>query len=162
MALVIKKWYSNETANEEGNYVHLIGREAGLLSWLLSLVKIDPTNEIEIKDNIIKFSTSSWSGQEKRIIPMKAITSAFYGYQKPWKSALAITIALLPFLFIGLIVGPLYYFLNKNLTVAVVEASGWMGSFSFKRSIIEGQNITEEEAQKVIEIIRSLIEAKTT
>ena len=75
--------------------------------------------------------------------------------------ALFLTVALTPVFFSGLIIGPLYYFLNKSLTVGVVEASGWVGAFSFKRSIIEGQNITEEEAYEVIEIIRSLIEAKT-
>ncbi|PCH64830.1 MAG: hypothetical protein COC09_01170 [Gammaproteobacteria bacterium] len=161
MSLVIKKWYADHSANENGDFVHLAGREAGLLSWLLSVFKIDPTSEIEIKDNLIKFTSSSLAGQEKRIIPMNSITSAYYGYEKPWKMALVLTVLLMPVFFIGLVVGPLYYFLNKNLTVGVVEASGWVGTFSFKRSIIEGQNINEEEAYKVIEIIRSLIEAKT-
>lgn len=161
MSLVIKKWYAGDKANSNGDFVHLVGREGGLLSWLLSLFKIDPTSEIEIKDNLIKFISTSLAGQEKRIIPLNSITSAYYGYEKPWKMALVLTIILLPVFFIGLIVGPLYYYLNKNLTVGVVEASGWIGAFSFKRSIIEGQNIDEDEAYKVIEIIRTLIEAKT-
>jgi hypothetical protein len=161
MSLVIKKWYAGNDANEEGNFVHLVGREAGLISWLLSLFKIDPTNEVEIKDNLLKFTSSSFAGQEKRIIPINSITSAYYGYEKPWKMALLLGTVFMPVFFIGLIIGPLYYILNKNLTVGVVEASGWVGSFSFKRSIIEGQNINEEEAYEVIEIIRKLIEAKT-
>ena len=162
MALVIKKWHASEQANEDGNFVHIIGRQGGLISWILSLFKIDPTNEVEIKDNLIKFTTSSLAGREKRIIPHNSVTSTYYSYDKPWKAALAWTILLLPVFGIGLLVGPLYYILNKSLTVAVIEASGWVGSFSFKRSIIEGQNINEEEADKVIEIIRSLIEEKTT
>ncbi|MBV1950755.1 MAG: hypothetical protein KUG64_00985 [Cycloclasticus sp.] len=161
MSLVIKKWYAGDVANKNNDFVHLVGRESGLLSWLLSLLKIDPISEIEVKDNLIKFTSSSLAGQENRIIPLNSITSAYYGYEKPWKTALILTVLLTPIFFIGLIVGPLYYFLNKNLTVGVVEASGWVGAFSFKRSIIEGQNINEEEAYKVIEIIRTLIEAKT-
>ncbi len=161
MSLVIKKWYAGDEANKEGNFIHLVGREAGLLSWVLSLFKIDPTSEVEIKDNLIKFTSSSLAGQEKRIIPMKSITSAFYRYEKPWKIALFLTVLFMPLFFSGLIIGPLYYILNKNLTVAVVEASGWVGSFSFKRSVIEGQNINEEEAYNVIERIRKLIESKT-
>ncbi|MEJ2756222.1 MAG: hypothetical protein P8104_10435 [Gammaproteobacteria bacterium] len=161
MSLVIKKWYAGNNANDNGNYVHLVGREAGLLSWLLSLLRIDATNEVEIKDNLIKFTTSSLAGQEKRIIPLNCITSAYYGYEKPWKAALLLTVLLLPFFFLGLIIGPIYYFLNKNLTVAIVEASGWVGVFSFKRSIIEGQKINEDEAYHVIDIIRELIESKT-
>ena len=161
MSLVIKKWYAGNESNEDGDYVHLVGREAGLLSWALSLFKIDATSEVEIKDNLIKFTSSSLAGQEKRIIPMNSITSAYYAYEKPWKMALVLTLLLTPVFFIGLIVGPLYYFLNKNLTVAFVEASGWVGSFSFKRSVIEGQNINEDEAYRVIDIVRTLIEAKT-
>ncbi len=161
MSLVIKKWYAGDQENENGDYVHLVGREAGLLSWILSLFKIDPISEVEIKENLIKFTSSSLAGQEKRIIPMSSVTSAYYGYEKPWKMALFLTVLLMPLFFIGLIVGPLYYILNKNLTVAVVEASGWVGGFSFKRSVIEGQNINEEEAYRVIEIIRGLIETKT-
>lgn len=161
MSLVIKKWYAGNESNNNGDYVHLVGREAGLISWLLSLLKIDATSEVEVKENLIKFTTSSLAGREKRIIPLNSITSAYYGYEKPWKMALVLTVLLMPFFFIGLIVGPLYYFLNKNLTVAVVEASGWVGAFSFKRSVIEGQNINEEQAYKVIDIIRELIESKT-
>ena len=161
MSLVIKKWYADTSKNENGNFVHIVGREAGLLSWLLSLFKIDPTNEVEVKDNLLKFTTSSLAGQEKRLIPMNSITSAYYGYKKPWKMALFLGIILMPFLGLGLLVGPLYYILNKSLTVGVVESSGWIGAFSFKRSIIEGQNISEEDAYRVIEIIRTLIEART-
>jgi hypothetical protein len=160
MALVIKKWYASSTPNEQGAFVHLIGREAGLFSWFLSIIGLDPTTEIEIKDNIITFTSASLSGRTKRVIPMKSLTSAFYGYEKPLKESIILTIILLPFFFIGLIVGPLYYFLNKKLSIGVVEASGWSGGFGFKRSVIEGQNINEEEAYHVIEIVRWLIERK--
>lgn len=161
MALVIKKWQAGRTANQEGNYVHLIGREAGLFAWILSLIGIDPTTEIEIKEHLIIFTAGSLSGKQKRVIPMKSVCSAYYGYVKPWQAALVIGFLLFGFFGLGLIIGPLYYFLNKKLTVGVVETSGWIGGFSFKRSVIEGQNIDEKKAYEVIDIIRSLIEAKT-
>ncbi len=162
MALVIKKWYASETPNHDGNYVHIVGREAGLFSWLLSVFKIDPITEIEVKEDIIKFTASSLAGKEKRIIPLRSITSAFYGYKKPWQMAVALTLLLFPVFFIGLIVGPVYYMLNKSLTVAVVESSSWSGAISFKRSVIEGQNINEEQAYQVIEIVRKVVEKKST
>jgi hypothetical protein len=74
---------------------------------------------------------------------------------------LVILVLLLPFFGLGLLIGPLYYFLNKTLTVGIVENSGWVGGFSFKRSVIEGQNISEEHANKVIGIIRDRIESIT-
>jgi hypothetical protein len=161
MALVIKKWHASRTANQEGNYVHLVGREAGLFAWILSHIGIDPTTEIEIKENLIIFTAGSLAGKQKRVIPMSSVCSAYYGYIKPWQVALALGVLLTPVFFLGLIVGPLYYFLNKELNVGVVENSSWTGGFAFKRSVIEGQNIDENKAYEVIDIIRSLIEAKT-
>jgi hypothetical protein len=161
MALVIKKWYASQTPNGEGNYVHLVGREAGLLAWLLARLGIDPTTEVEIKDSLILFTTGSLAGKQKRIIPMSSVCSSYYAYSKPWQLALFLGAMLTPIFFIGLIIGPLFYYLNKQLMVGVVENSGWVGGFAFKRSVIEGQNIDEDQAYEVIKIIRSLIEART-
>ena len=161
MALVLKKWYASSSPNADGNYVHLVGREAGLFAWLLSLLGIDPTTEVEIKDDLIVFSAGSLSGKERRVIPMRSVCSAYYGYEKPWKAALVIGLLLMPFFFLGLLVGPLYYVLNKKLSVGIVEMSGWIGGFAFKRSVIEGQNIDEQKAYEVINIVRVLIEKKT-
>ncbi len=161
MALVLKKWYAGNTVDLNGNYVHLVGREAGLFAWLLSIIGIDPTTEVEIKQNLIVFTAGSLSGRERRVIPVRSVSSAYYGYTKPWKEALFLTLLLAPFFGIGLILGPLYYFLNKKLVVGVVEGSGWVGGFAFKRSVIEGKNIQEKDAYNVIDIIRGLIEAKT-
>ena len=163
MSLVIKKWHASKSnVDEDGNYVHLIGREAGLLAWILSKLGIDPVSEVEIKKDLISFTISSLAGKETRIIPMRSVSCSYYAYEKPWKPALILGLVFLPFAFSGLLIGPLYYFLNKSLSVGVVEMSGWSGAFSFKRSIIEGQNIQEEEAYEVVNIIRSLIESKTT
>ncbi len=161
MALVLKKWYAQKTPDSNGNYVHLVGRQGGLLAWILSLLKIDPTTEVEIKKNLIVFTVGSLAGKQKRVIPMKSVCSAYYGYEKPWKEALILGAVLSPFFFIGLIVGPIYYFLNKSLSVGIIESSGWIGGFSFKRSVIEGVNIDEEKAYEVIDIIRELIESET-
>ena len=159
---MLKKWTANQTPDHNGNYVHLVGREAGLFAWLLSLVGVDPTTEVEVKEHLILFTAGSLAGREHRVIPIKSVCSAYYGYEKPWKEALVLGLIFLPIFFIGLIVGPLYYFLNKKLTVGIVENSGWIGGFSFKRSVIEGVNIDEREAYEVIDIIRQLIEKQTT
>jgi hypothetical protein len=161
MALVIKKWYASDKPNDKGAFVHLVGREAGLFAWLLSVIGLDPTTEIEITKDMIVFTAASLEGRTTRVIPMQSLTSAFYGYEKPWKLALLIGVLLTPVFFIGLVLGPLYYFLNKKLAIGVVEASGWSGGFAFKRSVIEGQNIDEGEAYRVINVVRRLIEEKS-
>jgi hypothetical protein len=161
MSLVLKKWTSGSTADNNGNYVHLIGRQPGFFAWLLSIMGVDPTTEIEVKQHLIVFTVGSLSGRERRVIPLRSVSSTYYGYEKPWKEALALALVLLPAFGLGLLIGPLYYILNKKLTVGVVEVSGWAGGFSIKRSVIEGKNIQEPEAYQVIEVIRGLIEAKT-
>lgn len=70
-------------------------------------------------------------------------------------------VLLTPIFGAGLIIGLLYYFLNKELAVGIVENSRWIGGFAFKRSVIEGQIMDEQQAYELIDIIRSLIEAKT-
>ncbi len=168
MALVIKEWFASEEPNENGDYVFLSGREGGLVSWLLSVFGIDPTSEVKIQDDLIRFDTSSLAGIEKRIIPLASVSSAYYAYLKPWKVALLLIVIALglvnvsPWFIFFLAVGPAYYFYNKELTIAVVEIAGTTSSFSFKASVIEGQSIDEDQAHKVIDIIRQLIEKKTT
>lgn len=66
----------------------------------------------------------------------------------------------LPLFGVGLIVGPLYYLLNKTLTIGLIENSGWVGGLSFKRSVIEGQNISEAQAHQVIDIVHTLVEQR--
>ena len=168
MALVVKQWECSNDPNEDGNYIHIVGREGGLVSWVLSLLGIDPVSEVEVKENLIKFSDSSLAGKELRVIPIKSLTSAYFAYEKPWKVAAAIIVIGLYLLsvntWVGLLVtiaGVAFYILNKNLSVAVVEASGWTGDFAFKRSIIEGQNIDEQAGYEVIDVIRRWIESKT-
>ncbi len=161
MALVVKKWSASKTPDANGVYVRIEGRESGLLAWLLALIGIDAVTTVEIKENLVVFSQGSLEGKQHRIIPMASICSAGYGYVKPLKQAIALGAILAPFFGLGLIVGPVYYFLNKTLSVFVIENSGWVGGFNFKRSIIEGQNIGEQDAYAVIEIIRGLIERKT-
>jgi hypothetical protein len=157
MALVIKEWQVNEEAEEHEAIVAISGRQEGLLSWLLSLIKIDPTTILKIYHDKIEISQGSFSGNKKISIPANQVSSAYFGYTKPWKIALIITLALLPVVGIGLILGPLYYLFNKQLELAVIATSGHLYSINFKRSVIEGQNIGEEDGHSILDIIEKII-----
>jgi len=101
-------------------------------------------------------------GREKRVLRLRSSSAAYDGDEKPWKAALTVGIVLLPPFAIGLPIGPLYDFFNKTLAVGVVEILSRSGSFAFKRSVIEGQSLAEAEADKVIGIIRAVVEPKTS
>lgn len=159
MALVVKSWSVSRTPDARGCYVHLQGREAGLLGWLLALIGLSPTTEVRVTADVLEFQDSSWSGQHTRFIPLRCLTQVTYGYHKPWLTALLITLILLPFI-VGIVIGPLYYYLNRQLQVGFVDTSGWSGSFAFKRSIIERKPLDAEAAREVSSIIRELIEKR--
>jgi hypothetical protein len=156
MAFVITKWSLSEVgALQDSNYVYIKGREGGLLSWLLSLVGVDPSVSISVNSKTILFQKGSLAGFDKRVIPIGSVCSTYYGYSKPWLTAVIIGFCFGPF---GLIIGPLYYFLNKTTSFGFVENSGVTNGIQFKRSLIEGKNISEKDALKAISIIQSLLE----
>lgn len=164
-AYVIKTWEVSEQKNESGNFIEIKGRAPGLISWLLSFVGIDATVALKVSENAIDFEQGSWGGRFYSKIPVTKVRSISYGYSKPWKAALSVTIivgALFMALWgLGLILGPIagavYYYLNKSLMLGFHEGGGIERYFEIKRSVIEGKRLEEKDAEQVQEIIASLI-----
>ena len=154
---MIKSWSATETPGADGSYISIVGRQEGLVSWLLSLMGIDATTTLRIDRDTVYFEAGSLAGFQQRVIPLANLSSAYFGYTKPWQAAVLLGVMLMPLFFIGLIVGPLYYILNKKLSLGVIEVSGVMSGIEFKRSVIEGQNINEVESRRVIAIIQNLM-----
>ena len=183
---VIKSWRAADQPDVHGNYVTIIGRKQGIISWLLTLFRIDPTVSITASATRIEFSEASLSGTTNRLIPLPGICSTLYGYHKPWKKALSIFIILgwliagvasavasagvagdhvsVGGLFLGLLVGLvfaiLYYFLNRTLTLGFVENSGVVSAIQFKRSVVENQDINQAQAGYVCQLVQFLVEAR--
>jgi hypothetical protein len=175
--LVIKTWKAEtKPIDTENNYVNIVGRRGGLISWLLSILGINPTTKILVGSARIEFTTASLAGTQSRMIPLEGICSTYYGYHKPWKVAASIIgifvfigyncaqTGLLTAAFVITIVGAVialaYYFLNRTLTLGFVENSGLVNGILFKRSVIENVDINHEQAKAVCVIVQRLIEAK--
>ena len=184
-AYVIKSWRATDQPDVHNNYVTIIGRKQGTISWLLARFGIDPTVSITVSDTRIEFSEASLSGSVRRLIPLPGVCSTLYGYHKPWRKALGIFIFLAWIiagfssalasaggaehfsfggLFVAMIVGfvlaTLYYFLNRTLTLGFVENSGVVSAIQFKRSIVENQDINEAQAGYVCQLVQALVEAR--
>lgn len=184
-ALVIKAWKAEgKPIDEKNNYVSIVGRESGLIAWILSLMGVDPTTSIRVGMDRVEFSSSSLAGTQSRLIPLQSVCSTYYGYHKPWKAAVAIVAFFLFFgtsiasalvdggsrnsqvsVFLGtfvagFVVALIYYFLNRTLTLGFVETSGVVSGIKFKRSVIENMDINETQAKTVCTIVQRLIEAK--
>ena len=186
-AYVIKYWYANNQPDSDGNYVLIQGRREGLFSWLLSLIKIEPSVEIRVTPNEVRFSEGSFQGRSEDITPMRGICSTLYGFEKPFFNALVLCFVLGPvfaalgfglgqgmgstgagvFLalvgfVVALIIATVAYFLGKVFTVGFVANSGEIRWIRFKKSIIEGQEINEQQAEYVSQLMLHLIESKIT
>lgn len=160
MALVLKKWTITETNQGTAPKIYLHGREEGIFSFFFSIIGVDPTTTFQMSEAKLTFSSGSLEGQKKIIIPLKSISTCYFGYTKPWKQALIIGIITLPIFFIGVVLGPLYYFLNKQLELGVSDTSGRSYAITFKRSVIENVKIDENEGQRVLALIEQVLDSK--
>jgi len=177
MAYVISKWDVSDTGSlTDNNYISIKGRNSGVLSWLFTLVGIEPSVSIYVNSNSIFFEKGSLAGFEKKVIPIATISSAYYGFTKPWKEALSIGfIMFLPtmafaivlrqnnllialfLMLLGPIAGFLIYIFDKTIKIGFVESGGMVSGIEFKPSFIEGKRFYEKEAHKVINVIQQLI-----
>jgi len=160
---VIKEWYVSETANSHGHFIRIKGRAPGLISWILALIGIDDTVTFEVDNKNLIYSAGSWAGMVRKSIPLSMISSVYYGYAKPWQTALVIAvlgslitagIGALVFVPIALI----YYVLNKTLTLGVGEVGGILSAINIKRSVIEGKKLDESDAETAYHLIQRLID----
>jgi hypothetical protein len=175
MPYVITAWNVADPATATDTLVEIKGRQDGLISWLLSLVGIEPTVALKVTRKNIEFSQGSLAGFTRRVVPIASVSSTLYGFTKPWQTASIIaTVGL----FIGIGVGQesgaggalvvllaltiaiVYYLLNKVLTLGFVEDSGVLNAIQFKRSVIENKKIDEADAAKVISTIQALVDAR--
>lgn len=165
---VIKEWKVSNQPLAGQPYVHIKGRSPGLISWLLALVGIEPTVSFQVTQDSIIYQQGSLSGSIQRTIPLSQISSTIHGYNKPIALiALAIVFGLQGIVaaaatrapgmaLVGLVVAAVFfvfYFLNKSITVGVIEVAGVANVIRFKRSVIEGQNIDENAAANVVGIV---------
>lgn len=176
-ALVIKSWKADEKPlDATGTHVSIVGRQGGLIAWILSWMGIDPTTTLLVCPERIEFSDASLAGNQSRLIPLQNVCSSYYGYHKPWKTALGILVIfiwlgftmsydgsawpVITMILIGLIVAATYYFLNRKLTLGFVENSGVVVGLRFKRSVIENVDINQSQAKHVCKIVQALIEKR--
>lgn len=159
-------------------YVKIVARKSGLISWLLTLLLIDITTVLQITENSVRFEKGSISGRIKETLPMSAITNVGTGYLKPFTyivyaiAFLILAIAflilapffagfnlILPIIFLILFLIFLIRFLiGKTMVVYLIPSSGSPCMICVKRSIIEMQSLSEQEAERIVNILTALVE----
>jgi hypothetical protein len=146
-------------------YVRLVGRKSGLVDWLLTLCGINTKTTLEVYADRIEYSYGSLSGNILEVIPLSKVSNLYCGRFKPFILLVLAVISLIgAFFTFGISLIPailffIYYFLKKTTLISIIPNSGSAAAVAFKRSIIENKNISDEEAQQIIQIIAQLVEA---
>ena len=163
-ALVLREAEINESGPR---YVHLKGRKSGLLNWIFARLGADDTTTFDVYEDRIEFSDGSWSGSFTETIPLTRVSNLGTGFLKPFQYmvfAIICLIAALPTVGITLIPMAILLFLyytRKSLVIYFIPDSSSLTSMCFKRSIIEGVRLNEEDAERIIGIVGRLVERNT-
>lgn len=155
-ALVVKELKINE---DGPHYVHIVARQAGALAFVLSMIGIDSTTVFDVYEDRIEFIEGSLSGRLNTCMPLSSVSIATSGFVKPFV-LLILGVLLLPVFCVG-IIPIISYFLSKSLVVNIDSNGNSSVTICLKRSVIEGVEINEQTAFKIVEIIKNRTLAQT-
>jgi hypothetical protein len=165
-ALVIKE----KQINPEGPlYVKIVGRKAGLLAYLLTLIGFLSTTIIEVYADRVVYTKKTVTSRFSKITPMQKLSDIYFGHTRSllWL-VLATLFAIMSitmfnenetgaaiFYFFVAIVFVIVYFLKKFVTLAFVsDASLEMGILL--KSSAASVCLSEKEMEAIIDIITDL------
>jgi hypothetical protein len=156
--------------------VEISGRASGVVSWILTLLRLKPEVEFVVTDSEVSIRTASLSGIQHVCIPLGKITATICGYQRSiWALGFAILFSvgfvlnlLSGFLgsnqneiilditrafgsLIWATIAALVYFLSKR--IAIIAESMHAHGVVFKRSVIENVSVDLPQALKAISVI---------
>lgn len=179
--VVLKRFYVNEDPSARVG-IEITGRMSGIVSWVLTLLRLEPEFELVVTNSEATLRLGSLSGIQYTYVPLRKISASLCAYQR---SILALGFAIL--LSVGFVVNllsgffesdrsqvgsdmgyafgflilaavaALIFFLSKR--IGIVFETGHPGGygFVFKRSVIEGVSVDLPEALRAIAVINARI-----
>jgi hypothetical protein len=149
LGYVIKTWNVSPSSFE------IYARREGVVSFLLSLLKIEPTVKMQASGNTVSFEEGSLFGYSRMQAHPARIVSTSVGFRKSYWPLL-IGAACAPLSFgISLIIGIVMYYLSKELSMGF-RIDGRDYSIAFKSSVIHGTKVDEQATAEVVRILENL------
>ena len=146
--------------------IEISARRAGLISWILAkLFKriIGMTFFVREDGVVLNDGWHQW-------IPMAKISNVGCGYvmNTLWQvlGILALVVGIVTIKSIGfglLVLAAIFFYLysrSRRFMISITACSGDDIRFAIKRGVIGGKSLTEEDAERIIEIIKKLVIAK--
>ena len=169
--LVLKHFYAGNGKNEAGFFIDVLGRQSGLLAFLLSLMKIDPTVSLQVNERGVFYKAGSFFGQTTLYFPISQISATQSGWGKPKKLFFAsvgiavfgliasIEAGFAAFVMAEIVAAILFilYVLKKSLFMGVASGGDSFYSLEFKRSIIENVAVDEAKVNEAVTILNALV-----
>jgi hypothetical protein len=189
-AFVVTQWHASQTPDKEGNFVHIAGRKAGLVDYLLTLLKLNSRVLLKVSDSGLIFAESSLFGERNVNTPLSKVTTTIYGWKRPfWEAVfvgyfgggflggiilvlamvltkkvgsqgIAFVIGAGAAVLITIACGAIYYRLNRVLTLGIVTESGETYWLRLKRSLIENIKLDQPLAEAASKVIDALVLAR--
>ncbi|MBR6022204.1 MAG: hypothetical protein IK066_07275 [Kiritimatiellae bacterium] len=172
-ALVVKEVRIDESAECQ---VKVVARKGGLISWLLSLLRINSTFTLSVFADRIESEEGSFSGLVKTVVPLSALDTYTSGFTKPaillvlavllvgasvWAAAADVPGYLAGIFLLVALLFVLRYFLRKCLLLSFTTNGANGILFLFKRSVIEGVDVDEALADRIANIVKRNYLAQT-
>ena len=160
MVVDLTHWYADFQPDQRGNRVYIEGRGRGIGAFFAKLFGTPIRAGLRVDGDNLYFQEATLDGSHERVIPLRNISSTYFGYTRPGREALTLTFTLVWLFGLGLIIGPLYYLLKRNLTVGVVEMGGIVSAMQFRRSVVRATTVDEAEARRVIQVLRAVLQER--
>ena len=172
--LVLRRFQIDESGMSGAN-VLIEARQAGLVSFLLTLIGLDPNSTLKVTRGSISFKNSSVFGSSQVSTPLPNIGAFVGGYKKPF---IALLLSIFFFgsgagmflysliegegflhwiLFFFSLVFLLVYYLNKVMFIGFETSGGGTYGFAFKASVLEGVSVNINRVESTIDYVNSLI-----
>jgi len=169
--LVVKKFDVDESMESE-TVISIVGRQAGIYAWFLSILKIDDETSLTVYRNRIEFKSTTLYGHTLQITPLFSVASTSCGYVNPAGPLIIAVLAFLTGVAMTFIDGGIGYFLvglliaaafvyiyikEKNLMISVESNGGTIMQLYFIGSPVESVYVDLPKIRRTIEIINDLV-----
>lgn len=178
--LVLQKLVAHQAATGEPQpVIELVGRQQGIISFLLTLVGVSPITDFHVTADELCCNSTSLFGRQNQTVPLRAISSVAAGVRKPIGYLFVAFVCLVVGVFGGLAVlwreglyrfaltllvfGALaalffwLYLINKRFFVSIHTQGGPPILLSLKPNVIEGVPLDLERALHIVSIIRERV-----
>jgi hypothetical protein len=168
--LVLKKFQVDKSIAAARN-IEIHGRTPGLMSWILTLLRVDNETSLVVNKSGVDYKTSSFFGERTVCVPIAKISSTSCGFRKPMQYLILAAIFFLSGSYVLLndyslgifsvnaIIGGLFllsYFLKKSIFISIQSSGAINVGMKFKRSIIENVDVNVQKAREAIHILNAL------